>query len=63
MTIYIPTQFVSFRLQWRSGVNVLKRNSVRLAEVWLDDYAQYYYQRIGNDKGDFGDVGERKELR
>lgn len=49
--------------QWRSGVNVLKRNSVRLAEVWLDDYAQYYYQRIGNEKGDFGDVNDRKELR
>lgn len=50
-------------LQWRSGVNVLKRNSVRLAEVWLDDYAQYYYQRIGNEKGDYGDVSDRKELR
>ncbi|XP_037951358.1 putative polypeptide N-acetylgalactosaminyltransferase 9 isoform X1 [Teleopsis dalmanni] len=49
--------------KWRSGVNVLKKNSVRLAEVWLDDYAKYYYQRIGNDKGDFGDVSARKELR
>ncbi|XP_073812248.1 polypeptide N-acetylgalactosaminyltransferase 9 isoform X1 [Musca autumnalis] len=49
--------------KWRSGVNVLKKNSVRLAEVWLDDYAKYYYQRIGNDKGDFGDVTSRKELR
>ncbi|KAF4520992.1 hypothetical protein B566_EDAN002488 [Ephemera danica] len=49
--------------KWRSGVNVLKRNSIRLAEVWLDDYAKYYYQRIGNDLGDFGDVSSRKELR
>lgn len=49
--------------KWRSGVNVLKRNSVRLAEVWLDDYAKYYYQRIGHDKGDYGDVTGRKELR
>lgn len=49
--------------KWRSGVNVLRRNSVRLSEVWLDEYAKYYYQRIGNDKGDFGDVSERKELR
>ncbi|XP_054091038.1 putative polypeptide N-acetylgalactosaminyltransferase 9 isoform X1 [Zeugodacus cucurbitae] len=49
--------------KWRSGVNVLKKNSVRLAEVWLDDYAKYYYQRIGQDKGDFGDVSSRKELR
>lgn len=42
---------------------MLKRNSVRLAEAWLDDYAKYYYQRIGNDKGDYGDVSERKKLR
>ncbi|PZC82068.1 hypothetical protein B5X24_HaOG211158 [Helicoverpa armigera] len=49
--------------KWRTGVNVLKRNSVRLAEVWLDDYAKYYYQRVGNDKGDFGDITGRKALR
>lgn len=49
--------------KWRSGVNVLRRNSVRLSEVWLDDYAKYYYQRIGNDKGDYGDVTERRALR
>lgn len=49
--------------KWRTGVNVIKRNSVRLAEVWLDEYAKYYYQRIGNDKGDYGDVSSRKKLR
>lgn len=49
--------------QWRTGVNVLKRNSIRLAEVWLDDFKQYYYQRIGYDLGDYGDVSPRKELR
>ncbi|XP_035891897.1 putative polypeptide N-acetylgalactosaminyltransferase 9 isoform X2 [Anopheles stephensi] len=49
--------------KWRTGVNVIKRNSVRLAEVWMDEYAQYYYQRIGNDKGDYGDVTSRKRLR
>ncbi|KAL4707799.1 hypothetical protein ACJJTC_001745 [Scirpophaga incertulas] len=49
--------------KWRTGVNVLKKNSVRLAEVWLDDYAKYYYQRVGNDKGDYGDVSSRLALR
>ncbi|KAK3908178.1 Putative polypeptide N-acetylgalactosaminyltransferase 9 [Frankliniella fusca] len=49
--------------KWRSGVNVLKRNSIRLAEVWMDDYAKYYYQRIGKDLGDYGDVTMRKDLR
>lgn len=49
--------------KWRTGVNVLKRNSIRLAEVWMDDYKNYYYERIGNDLGDFGDVSGRKKLR
>lgn len=49
--------------KWRSGVNVLKKNSIRLAEVWMDDYAKYYYERIGNDLGDYGDITSRKELR
>ncbi|KAL5240914.1 hypothetical protein ACI65C_008324 [Semiaphis heraclei] len=49
--------------KWRTGVNVLKKNSIRLAEVWMDDYAKYYYERIGNDLGDYGDITSRKELR
>ncbi|KAG9511361.1 putative polypeptide N-acetylgalactosaminyltransferase 9, partial [Fragariocoptes setiger] len=49
--------------KWRTGVNVLKRNSVRLAEVWMDEYKKYYYDRIGHDLGDYGDVSERKQLR
>uniref|UniRef100_A0A158Q7I8 Polypeptide N-acetylgalactosaminyltransferase n=1 Tax=Elaeophora elaphi TaxID=1147741 RepID=A0A158Q7I8_9BILA len=49
--------------KWRAGVNVLKRNSIRLAEVWMDDYKKYYYERINNDLGDFGDVTSRKALR
>lgn len=49
--------------KWRTGVNVLRRNSVRLAEVWMDDYKKYYYDRIGHELGDFGDVSERLELR
>jgi len=49
--------------KWRSGSNVLRRNSIRLAEVWMDEYKQYYYDRIGPDLGDFGDVSSRKSLR
>ena len=49
--------------KWRTGVNVLRRNSVRLAEVWMDDYKKYYYDRIGHDLGDYGNITERLELR
>ena len=38
--------------KWRSGVNVLRRNSIRLAEVWLDDYKKYYYDRHSDKKYD-----------
>jgi polypeptide N-acetylgalactosaminyltransferase len=34
-----------------------------LAEVWLDDYKQNYYERLQYDLGDYGDVSERKALR
>uniref|UniRef100_A0A158QR99 Glyco_transf_7C domain-containing protein n=1 Tax=Haemonchus placei TaxID=6290 RepID=A0A158QR99_HAEPC len=61
--------------KWRTGVNVQKRNSVRLAE--LDECKQYYYERINNQlspcacrvwkiqrpKGEIGDTSERKKLR
>lgn len=49
--------------KWRPGVDVLRRNLVRLAEVWMDEYANYYYLRSGFDKGDFGDISERVKLR
>ena len=49
--------------KWRTGVNVLKRNSIRLAEVWLDDHKKYYYDRIGGDLGNYGDISERRKLR
>ncbi|KAG1670152.1 putative polypeptide N-acetylgalactosaminyltransferase 9 [Nymphon striatum] len=49
--------------KWKSGENVVRKNSVRLAEVWMDGYKKYYYDRINNDLGDYGDVSSRKQLR
>ncbi|RUS86465.1 hypothetical protein EGW08_005780 [Elysia chlorotica] len=49
--------------KWRSGVNVVKKNAIRVAEVWMDDYKNYYYERFNYDLGDYGDVSARKELR
>ena len=34
---------------WKTGVNVVKKNSIRLAEVWMDEYRHYYYERFNND--------------
>ncbi len=31
---------------WPKTGNVVRKNTVRLAEVWLDDYKKYYYERI-----------------
>lgn len=40
------------------------RNSIRLAEVWMDEYAKYFYQRRNiNDKGEFGDISVQISLR
>lgn len=38
-------------------------NEILFTEVWMDDYSKYYYQRIGSDKGDFGDISDRVKLR
>ncbi|CAG5120831.1 unnamed protein product, partial [Candidula unifasciata] len=49
--------------KWRTGVNVVKKNTIRLAEVWMDNYKTYYYERFNFDLGDYGDVTARKQLR
>ncbi|XP_001847121.2 putative polypeptide N-acetylgalactosaminyltransferase 9 [Culex quinquefasciatus] len=40
-------------------------NTVRVAEVWLDQYAQVVYDMFGGPqfRGNFGDVSSRKKLR
>nr|XP_034317747.1 polypeptide N-acetylgalactosaminyltransferase 5 [Crassostrea gigas] len=49
--------------KWRTGVNVDKKNSIRLAEVWIDEYKNYYYERFNYDLGDCGDITDRKKLQ
>ncbi|CAK9300062.1 unnamed protein product [Gordionus sp. m RMFG-2023] len=49
--------------KWSTGVDVLRKNSVRLAMVWLDGYGEYYFQRINHDYGKYGDISARKALR
>ncbi|XP_049293418.1 putative polypeptide N-acetylgalactosaminyltransferase 9 isoform X1 [Anopheles funestus] len=46
-------------------VDVVRINSVRVAEVWLDEYASVLYGMFGGPqfRGDYGDVSARKQLR
>jgi polypeptide N-acetylgalactosaminyltransferase len=40
------------------------RNSMRLAEVWMDDYKRFYYMHRHDLRGkDFGDVEDRRSIR
>jgi polypeptide N-acetylgalactosaminyltransferase len=50
--------------KWRPGKDVIKYNTIRLIEVWTDEYKKFYYLRHGYDKTyNFGDITERLELR
>ncbi|TNN03054.1 polypeptide N-acetylgalactosaminyltransferase 3 [Takifugu flavidus] len=50
------------------GTQVISRNQVRLAEVWMDDYKEIFYRRnqqaaqLVRDKA-FGDISQRMDLR
>ena len=33
----------------KSGGNFVRKNSIRLAEVWLDEYRYNYYERFNNN--------------
>ncbi|OQR66564.1 polypeptide N-acetylgalactosaminyltransferase 11-like [Tropilaelaps mercedesae] len=47
-----------------SGEDTLAKNSLRVANVWMDDYKKYYYKiRPDLKDKDFGDISARIELR
>jgi polypeptide N-acetylgalactosaminyltransferase len=43
--------------------NPLRHNTIRLAEVWLDQFKHFFYERFNYDLREFGDVSERRALR
>ena len=54
-----------FPYKFPSKINLVQKNSQRLAEVWLDEYKKFYYARIGEKNliNDLGDISERIQLR
>lgn len=62
----IPCSVVGHIFRTRSphsfpnGVDVIARNQVRLAEVWMDDYKKIFYNRnkkAANIASEVGDIG------
>uniref|UniRef100_A0A672IQ22 Polypeptide N-acetylgalactosaminyltransferase n=1 Tax=Salarias fasciatus TaxID=181472 RepID=A0A672IQ22_SALFA len=50
------------------GTEVITRNQVRLAEVWMDDYKKIFYRRNKNaakmaSENNYGDISDRLKLR
>lgn len=42
---------------------MIRRNTDRLAEVWLDEYKRFYYRKVRDENRDFGDISKQKQLR
>lgn len=42
---------------------IMRRNSMRVAKVWMDDYAVFFSYATGFDKVEYGDITDRVKLR
>ncbi|XP_070501611.1 putative polypeptide N-acetylgalactosaminyltransferase 9 [Chironomus tepperi] len=45
------------------GGSEVRRNTDRLAEVWLDEYKRFYHRATDFDNRDFGDVSKQKKIK
>ena len=52
-----------YNLYVNDTIEVITRNKIRLAEVWLDDYKQFFYKRYSDTSLDHGDVTDQHSLR
>lgn len=52
-----------YKFKDRDPGRTIAHNLNRVAEVWMDEYADIYYNITNNRRFGYGDVAERKELR
>uniref|UniRef100_A0A2C9JM97 Glycosyltransferase 2-like domain-containing protein n=1 Tax=Biomphalaria glabrata TaxID=6526 RepID=A0A2C9JM97_BIOGL len=45
------------------GARLTLKNSVRVAEVWMDQYKHFFYEKLGYNIPEYGDVTSRVRLR
>ncbi|CAL1548359.1 unnamed protein product [Lymnaea stagnalis] len=45
------------------GINLNYKNAVRVAEVWMDQYKHFFYERLAYNLPNYGDVSDRRRLR
>ncbi|XP_059161491.1 polypeptide N-acetylgalactosaminyltransferase 5-like [Physella acuta] len=50
-------------VQYPNKKEITVKNSIRVAEVWMDRFKHSFYERIAYNIADIGDVTERKEIR
>ena len=49
--------------EWSNNVDIFRKNCMRVASVWMDEYAQFYKYATGFDDIDYGDITDRIKLR
>lgn len=49
--------------KWEIGPDIMRRNSMRVAQTWMDDYAVFFNFATGFDKVDFGDISGRLKIK
>lgn len=49
--------------EWSHDVDIFKKNSMRVAKVWMDDYVKFFEKATGYENISYGDISERVKLR